>query len=70
MTVLDFDVVTRCSDCNEPLNESDQCLNIECSKAIASATRTASRDTAKTSVAAAAGALAEPRAFTSTGRVD
>jgi hypothetical protein len=44
------------------------CLNVECDRAIGAATREASRDTAKVNVGSVA--AAEPRAFTSRGRVD
>lgn len=57
----------RCYNCNEPLNERRQCINIDCRIAQEQATAAAGRDTAKTTAGAARN---DPRAFTSSGRVD
>lgn len=63
---------TLCAECSQALNPNGDCLTVECSRSIASATRTAGRSTAKVNLGAAAGELRErqPRAFTSRGNVD
>jgi hypothetical protein len=56
-----------CDCCGTSLVDG-RCLNIDCSQAREYATAGAARDTRK--VSAGMAALAEPRAFTSSGRVD
>ena len=57
--------MNECSCCHEQLGEAGYCINIDCEKAQQYATAGAARQTAK----ATAGSY-EPRAFTSSGRVD
>lgn len=62
-----LDEIERCYNCQEPLNEARQCINIDCRVAQEQATAGAARDTAKATASAAPN---QPRAFTSGGRVD
>ena len=57
----------ECECCGEALNENGNCINIDCKRAQEDATRGAARETKK---ATAGHAQFQPRAFTSTGRVD
>lgn len=54
-----------CDCCEQPLDATGHCVNIDCRAAQEYATQGAARQTMK----AAAGTY-EPRAFTSSGRVD
>ncbi len=57
--------VRKCPECGSPMS-STECLNADCTSAQAAATKDASRETLK----AMGSVAAEPRAFTSSGRVD
>jgi hypothetical protein len=56
-----------CDDCGQVLNASGCCVNVDCAEAQYAATRGAARATQK---AGATAVRDEPRAFTSSGRVD
>jgi len=58
----------RCPECSELLSDGGTCLNVECRRAQEQATRSATRETAKATTAAAAGSA--PQAWTRSGRVD
>lgn len=64
MSTMETD--TACNECGTPTNNGI-CTNVDCCTAQHQATRGASRATAK---AGAMAASQEPRAFTSSGRVD
>jgi len=56
-----------CHECGAPLNDYSECMNVNCATAQRQATVMASRSSAK---ATALATKDEPRAFTSSGRVD
>lgn len=60
---------TRCEECGEVEGEGGICLNVNCERAARQATAGAGRATHK-ATAAASTAQDQPRAFTSSGRVD
>jgi hypothetical protein len=57
----------ECECCGKPLNENGHCINIDCKVAQDQAAQGAARSTRKATTLAAAN---NPRAFTSSGRVD
>jgi len=63
-----METTRECGCCGQALNASGRCVNVDCERAAMQATRGASRSTAK--AAAGYARVNEPRAFSSSGRVD